>query len=373
MNFIEEFKKGKEGGNKGLFMGDGVANISSAVNGLQKGRIYGVAAAPKAGKSTFVDYAFLIEPFLYAVANNVNVKWVYYSFEIDRVSKEFDIATYFLYHDYQITNVQLENGITQKGQSVIPLSPNYLRGRLQDDNGNIIQVKESIEEVLKQIYVKRIIPLFGEYASNGTQLKSGCIDFIEQKDNPTGIYKGLKAYAEKHGKFITRSTGKGQRIVGYRPNNDDVYTIIITDHLRKLIPERGFQMKQTVDKYIEYSVELRNWCNYTFVHIIHTNRGMTQSDRLKFFKGNLFPTSDDIKDTGNLAEDADYVFTMLNPNDDRYNLEEHFGIPLKDKQNNRLYPNLRTVHLVESRHCEYPQHFKLNMFGHLKSFSQLNV
>lgn len=46
MNFIEEFKKGQSGGNKGLPMGEGLINLSNAVNGLQKGRLYGVAAPP---------------------------------------------------------------------------------------------------------------------------------------------------------------------------------------------------------------------------------------------------------------------------------------------------------------------------------------
>ena len=48
MNLIEEFKKGQAGGNKGLPMGLGLANISNAINGVQRGRIYGIAAAPKA-------------------------------------------------------------------------------------------------------------------------------------------------------------------------------------------------------------------------------------------------------------------------------------------------------------------------------------
>ena len=106
MNFIEEFKKGQSGGNKGLPMGDGLANVSKAINGVQRARIYGVAAAPKAGKSTFVDYGFVIEPFLYCIANNIPIEWIYFSFELDRVSKEFDFAAFFLWHDYGIEFIQ---------------------------------------------------------------------------------------------------------------------------------------------------------------------------------------------------------------------------------------------------------------------------
>lgn len=371
MNFIEEYKKGQTGGNKGLPMGDGLMNVSKAINGIQRGRIYGIAAPPKAGKSTFTDYAFVIQPFLYALKHNTPIEWIYFSFELDRISKEFDFTAYFLFHDYGIRQVQLPEGSTKKGSNMIDLSPDYLRGRMQDDNEKIIKVNDQIFEYIKVIYEKRIIPLFGEFSSDGKQISKGYMTFIEEKDNPTGVYKYLKRHAEKDGKFITTKYGDSTRITGYKPNNPDKYTIIITDHLRKLIPERGFQMKQTVDKFIEYSVELRNWCNYTFAHIIHLNRGLTEVGRMREFGDMLFPGSDDIKDTGNLAEDADFIFTIFNPNDQRYNLDKHFGVVIKDSRGNPIFPDLRTIHLVESRHCEFPQHFRTNMFGGIKNFELL--
>jgi hypothetical protein len=373
MNFIEEFKKGQSGGNKGLPMGDGLINISNAVNGVQKGRLYGVAAPPKAGKSTFVDYGFFIQPYLYCAENGIPAEWIYYSFEIDRVSKEFDVASFFLHYDYGITHVSLDDGITKDGKTEIQLDSDYLRGRVIDDEGKVITVKPAIYDALKDTYLKRIVPIFGEYSENGLLITPGVVTFIEQKDNPTGIYKWLKLHAEQNGKFITTSNGKYSRITGFKPYNPEKYTIIITDHLRKMIPERGWQMKQTVDKMIEYQVEIRNWTGYTFVDIIHTNRDMISQDRLRFAKDMLYPTSDDIKDTGNLAEDADYVFTMMNPNDDRYKLKQHFGIQIKDDSGNELYPDLRTIHLVESRHCKYPQHFKTNMRSSYKNFEQINI
>lgn len=371
MNFIEEFKKGQSGSNKGIPIGFGLSNVSNAINGVQRGRLYGIAAAPKAGKSTFVDYAFLIQPFLFSVANNVNIEWLYYSLEIDRVSKEFDISVFFLNLDYGIEHIQLDEGITKDGKKVIPLNSDYLRGRIIDDNGDTILVKETIIEKLKIVYKERIIPLFGEYSDKGTLLKPGKVVFIEQKNNPTGIKKEIKRHAEKNGKFLEDRSGPKPRIVGYIPNDPDKFTIVITDHLRKMLPERNWPIKQTVDKMIEYQVELKNWTGYTFVDIIHTNRDIVNQERLRFAKDMLYPTSDDIKDTGNLAEDADYVFTMMNPNDDRYNLNRHFGNTIKDDSGNPLYPNLRTIHLVESRHCKYPQHFKTNMRGNLKTFEQI--
>lgn len=329
------------------------------------------------GKSTFTDYAFVIQPFLQAMEKGIPIEWIYFSFELDRVSKEFDFATYFLYNDYGIEKIQLDEGITYtyggETSTVIDLSPDYLRGRLQDDNGNIIKVKKEIEDVLKVVYQNRIIPLFGEFSSNGIQLKKGLILFVEEKDNPTGLKKFLMEHAQSSGRFVKSSSKFNNRITGYEASNPDKYTIIITDHLRKLIPERGWGMKQTVDKYIEYSVELRNWCGYTFAHIIHTNRNMSDIERIKYNKNELYPTSEDIKDTGNLSEDADYVFTMFNPNDDKFKITTHFDLPLKDRKGNPFYPNMRTIHLVESRHCIFPQHFRTEMRGNIKSFKKIEI
>lgn len=298
MNFIEEYKKGQTGGNKGLPMGEGLLNLSNAINGIQKGRLYGVAAPPKAGKSTLVDCGFMIEPYLYCLENNIPIEFIYYSLEIDRVSKEFDVAAHFLHRDYGITHIALEEGITKDELAEIPLDADYLRGRVIDDNGEIIKVKESINKVVKEVYINRIVPIFGEYAQNGILITPGVVTFITQKDNPTGIYKYLKHHASQNGKFVVTGSGKFQRIVGFKPSNPDKYTIVITDHLRKMIPERGWLMKQTVDKMIEYQVEIRNWTQYSFVDIIHTNRDMVNQERLRFAKDMLYPTSDDIKDTG---------------------------------------------------------------------------
>ena len=378
MNLIEEFKKGQSGGNKGLPMGDGLANVSKAVNGVQKGRMYGFAGASKSGKSTVVDYAMVLEPFLYSILseNKTNTKWIYFSFELNRISKEFDFATFFLYHDFGIEKIKLEEGITYTTKNhtsnIIDLSPDYLRGRLQDDNGDTIKVKEEIQEALKVVYENRIIPLFGEYDAYGNQIKKGLITFVTNKDNPTGIYKYLLDYARNRGAFVNDSK-TANRITSYIPNDENEHIIIIVDHMRKILLERGFQMKQAVDKMSEYLCDIRDWCNYTVVPIIHTNRDITSIDNIRFAKDELYPTSEHLKDTGNIAEDCDYLFTIFNPNDEKYKLEKHFGLSIRDSKGNPIYPNMRTLHLVESRHCIFPQHFRTEMLGNLKSFKQINI
>ncbi len=114
-------------------------------------------------------------------------------------------------------------------------------------------------------------------------------------------------------------------------------------------------------------VQLRNWCHYTFVDIAHLNRNMDSVKRMEFNKEFLYPSGGDFKDTGNLSEEANYVYTMMNPNDQKYNLTKHFGLDLT----NDAHPYVRSIHLVESRDTECPLHLHLDMYGGIKTFAEL--
>ena len=376
-NFIVEFKKGQVGKNRGLPMGKGLEAISKAIDGIQRGMMYVIASSPKVGKSTFVNYAFIISPYLYSLENpSVKIRWIYYSWEMDRVTMEFDYVCHFLYSDYGISRIDLPPGVTHERKPYIDISSSFIRGQKKDDNNNIILVPEFLYEKIKIIYNERIVPLFGEYSESGVLIKRGLIDFIDRADNPTGIYKNILNFADARGTFVKeeyfseRTNKTESRVVGYKPNNPDEYVIVILDTIRKVRRERNFSLKETVDKTIEYATELRNFLKYTFVPIVHLNREMADIERLKFMGDLIFPQPETIKETGNLSEEATHIFTMFNPNDERYNLTKHFGLVIKDSKRNELYPNLRTIHLVESRYVPYPQHFRVNMNGALKDFKK---
>lgn len=371
-NFIETFKDGKAGLNFGLTTG--IDALDRAMNGTQRGVSIGVAAAPKCGKTTFVDYSFVISPYLQMLQLNRldDIEWIYFSYEIDRVSKEFKFASFFMAHDFDVWSYVYKD-------VTYVMSMEYLMGKqmhkLPDGHSELIPISIEHEEMLKNIYISRIVPLFGEYDKYGKKLKQGKIDLIEEAENPTGIDKYLKSHARKTGKFVTESytilNEKGQtetktRIIGYNANNPMKYTIVILDHIRKPLRERGFSMKENIDKTLEYTTISRNLCKYTHINICHSNRGIANVERLKFAGENIFPTADDVKDTGNLAEESTILMTLFNPNDEKYNLEKHMGVELKD------HPNYRSIHITESRNTPSPMHIQTNMYGGVNMFTPLN-
>ena len=247
MNIISAFEAGQKGNNKGLPMGEGLASIANAINNLQRGRIFTVAASPKGGKSTLVDVGFCIEPALYVLEHNktlrvqlekiahalentidslardslnleytkliselIELEIIYNSYEIDRVSKEFDFITHFLNRDFGILNIPLEEGRTYKGKNFVPLSSAFLKGEVVYDkregetSSEIIKVSPQLLLLVQQVYRERIIPLFGEYNKLGEQVSKGIIIFLENKENPTGIRNYLLDYAEKNGELFIR-------------------------------------------------------------------------------------------------------------------------------------------------------------------------
>lgn len=369
MNFKTETIKAKQGDVKGLPFGRGLEPLTRHMGGIHKGRMYGVAGPEKAGKSTFADYAFVLEPYLYAIDNGLNLTWDYYSFEIDRVSKEFDFAAFFMFNDYGIDSVELPKGIFVAGKNIIPISPDYLRGYLLDDKDNNIPISEEIYQLLIKVYKNRIAPMFGEYDIKGNLKKPGVINFITKKENPTGINKAAIATAKKEGTLHS----VGGEYVGYTPNDPTLHRIIIIDHIRKLKTERGWTLKQTIDKMTDYCVEIKNVLGYTVVPILHTNRGLASVERLKHNRTNIYPTSEDLKDSGNMGEDCNYLLTIMNPNDDKYGLDKHFDFVIRDSKGRLNYPDLRTIHLASSRNAQFPRHFGVAMKGNIKTFSKINI
>ena len=62
-NFQTIYEKGQLGKNIGL--PTGIDLLDDAINGLQKNMSIGLAAAPKCGKTTLADFAFVLSPYLH--------------------------------------------------------------------------------------------------------------------------------------------------------------------------------------------------------------------------------------------------------------------------------------------------------------------
>ena len=383
MNLLKTVSQGLTGKNMGIPMDKAISHISRYVRGIKKKQLIVILGPSKSGKTTFCDFAYVLSLCKYYILNMLVSERlnsiIYYSFEIDRISKELEFAAHFIALEKPNDNyITLPNGITYQGENKVIISSDYLASELISDQDTLIKCdKETFIYLFEVIYPRYIIPIFGEYNENGKKVKDGIIDFIENRINPTGMFNDLRKKAAKEGEFITEEYTDKQgvlknKVIGYKPKNPEKVTLIVTDHMRKFSKERNFNDKQTVDKALDYHVILRNLLGWTFIDIVHSNRSLADMERKKNPEY-LYPNPDDSKGSGNYEEDCDLFWTTFNPNDDKYQIKKHFGATIKDNRGKVLYPYLRTLHLVSARKVQFPVHFRLFMNGATKQYKKANV
>jgi hypothetical protein len=347
-DFWLKFEDGLKGENKGLITG--MEQVSKAMDNIQKETNYVLFGQPKTFKTKFSDVYFILQPYL--LNDPALLDYTYYSFEVNRIKKVAEWIAYFFWYDFRLRYTAAH--IMSRGEKKVK-------------SEHIIH----IETILKN----RIIPLLGEYDKSGNRVKKGLVDFIEDKDNPTGIYHYLINKAKQHGKIIEEeyesqddlgNKVKRKRIIGYEDYEKKKYRIVLTDHVRLLKRERNYSMKENIDKYSEYTIYLRNVFKYSFVDIIHSNRSISDNDRVTANSGRfLRPQIDDVKDSGNLAENANYLMALFNP----YNypgLNLHFDYDLKHWKG-----KYRSLHILAARDTEAPKDLFLICDGGNSVFREL--
>lgn len=347
-DFWLKFEQGRKGENKGL--NTGMKIIGESIDNIQKETNYVIFGQAKTFKTKFTDTFFILQPFL--LNDPSLLDYTYYSLEVSRIKKTAEWIAHFFWNDYKIKYSAAH--IMSRGDKSI-----------KDEHIKFV------EEILK----KRISPLLGEYDANGKRTKKGIVDFIEDKDNPTGVYHYLINKAKEHGEVLEEEyetqdeTGKKikkKRIVGYKDNEPEKYRMVITDHIRLLKRERNYSMKENIDKYSEYTIFLRNTFKYSFIDVIHSNRQISDNDRVGMNNGRfLRPQMDDVKDSSNPLENCNYLIGIFNP----YNypsINIHFEYNLKDWKG-----KYRSLHILAARDTEAPKDLFLVCDGGNSVFREL--
>jgi replicative DNA helicase len=313
MRFIGEVEEGMKGRYRGL--DTNMSRLSKFINGIQKRTYYAIGAQPKSGKTALVDEFFVLGPYLQN--KDANIKWIYFSPEVDLLEKMAKYTAYFMDAKYGVY-----------------CDSNYVLSR--GDNRLTPEHKKLVDEIAQN----ELKDLFGNK-----------IHFIEDRVNPEGIRQTLFKHAEENGTFIREpwkdKQGKTrEKIVGYEENDKSLYTIIIVDHVGLVPLQQGFTKKQNIDELSSRMVWFRNICNFSPVLVSQFNRELGKIDRLKFSGEQLSPTLEDFKDTGGLSEDASLVMGIFNPTQHKH-LERHLNYDL-----NGIGKSYRSIHVLASRNTE---------------------
>lgn len=273
MSFLDlkhAVQDGIDGKNGGIPMG--FDRINKYI-GIRKRIFTLIFGAPGSGKSALCHNAYILNPFDYYMLNKEKVKIKFILFSMER-SKVYILAKWIS------RKIFLDQGI------LIPISKllGWWDVKLTKDEHD----------------------LFLCYQNYIDELLSVC-DIIEGPQNPTGIYKYVKNYAESIGKVESIDEFHKK----YIPNHANQIVLPIVDHLGLSKPEKGMNKKESIDKVSEYLQMFRDFYGFSPVAVSQINRDLSNPiyQKLDSFEPNL----DQIKESGRPAEDSDIVISLFQP------------------------------------------------------------
>jgi len=287
----KEVDNGIQGRNSGIPMG--FRRLNKYI-GIRK-RIYTVIfGATGSGKSAFCHSAYILHPFdwWYANKNTSNVKLKFILFSMER-SKVYTLAK------WTSRKIFLDQGVN------IPIAKllGWWDTKLTKDEHDMFLMYEN--------YINELTAI---------------CDIIEGAQNPTGIYKYVRKYAEANGTI--ENINEYDKI--YHPRHPNEIVIPIVDHFGLIKMEKGMSKKEAIDKTSEYFQWMRDFLGYTPIGVSQINRDLSNPiyQKMDAFEPNI----DQIKESGRPAEDSDVVISLFQPsryktNDASYNNVSKFISP----------------------------------------------
>lgn len=269
----DEILRGIDGKNAGIPMGFNRLNKYISI----RKRIYSVIfGATGSGKSAFIHAGYILNPFDWWIANKdktpIKIKVILFSMER---SKVYTLAKWLS------RKIFLDEGVLIP----IPKMLGWWDTKLtKDEHDLILQYSDYINELCE------------------------FVDIVEGAQNPTGIYKYVKNYAEANGRV--EQVNEFKKI--YIPNDENKIVIPIGDHFGLAKIEKGMSSKkEAIDKCSEHFQMFRDHYGMSPVAVSQMTRDKSNPIYAKL--DSFEPTIDDIKESGRMAEDADNVVSLFNP------------------------------------------------------------
>ena len=260
-----------------------------------------ISANQKVGKTKLTDYMFVYKPILERVLlRNTSLKThcLYFSLEESEARKEYAFYSHLL---YSIDKIRIE---PQLLTSVSGRMPRWV-----------------VEKLDSPIYQQCI----QDFEAN--------VEYIEDIKNPTGIYKYCKDYSSRNGKYNTVMGKKYDEVTGtyYETevldkknpltwNDPDTYHIIIIDNFANLATERGWTLKETIDKMSKYCIELAK-LGFIVIGVQHQQQAQEGLEAQKY--GKITPSVDGLGDAKTTARDVNLVLGLFSPS--RFNIPSYGG------------------------------------------------
>jgi hypothetical protein len=325
-----EVEKGLNDQNGGIPMG--FERLNNYI-GIRKGIYTLVGGLTGSGKTSFVDDAYVLNPFDWTLTpegkkSGIKIKFWYRSMERNRTYK---------YAKWVSRKIFLDQGI------IIPV-PKLLgwTGKLTKDEHDLFLLYED--------YIKEM---------------EDSVIMYDGPENPVGVAKDLKKYAESRGKI--EQLDEYNKI--YVPNDSNEITIVVIDHIGLLKTTKDLPTKkQAIDKLSNELRFARDFYGYSPVAVSQFNRDISNPIRIK--NGDVEPQLDDFKDSSSPGEDCDVALALFDPM--RYKVPDPSGYDLDKLKDEYGAKYFRSLRLIKNSYGADDVRIGLGFFGQIGMFKELN-
>lgn len=328
----EEIKRGIEGRNKGIPMG---FNRLNRYIGIRKSMYYLIGGLTGSGKTSFIDDAFVLNPF----------DWYY---ENAILHNNTDIKLKIIYRS-------MERSRTYK-------LAKWLCRKIFIDHGVEIQVSKLLGWNSDKLSVEEM-KLIEEYQDYMDAMEE-VVEIIDGAENAVGIAKELKDYALQNGEI--EKIDEYNKI--YKPNDPNLITLVIIDHIGLLKTTKAQPTKKAaIDKMSDELRYARDFFGFSPVVVSQFNRSIANPIRIK--QGDVEPQLEDFKESANTQDDADVVGALFDPM--RYKVEDPSGYDLdklRDSYGGKYY---RSFRLIKNSYGEDDIRIGLAFLGSVGLFKEL--
>jgi hypothetical protein len=268
--------------------------FSQEIPGVEQGQYIIMTASTKIGKSQCTNFLYVYNTLEYAFQHpeKCSVHIIYFSLE---ESPQRVIERYMSHLLWQLDGMRLAPADLRSTNAEYPVPQEAL---------DLLQTKPYQDRLR---HFERCVQ-FETEETNATGIRNVCIDYAK-------IVGTLKTH-----KIKSKADPNVEVDVfdSYVPNDPNHYKIVIVDHMSLVDTERGYRLKDSMDKLSEYFVKyLRNRFGFTCVAVqqqAFENEGLEAMKQKK-----LLPTAASLSDTKYTSRDADLVLGLFSP--------DKFGLP----------------------------------------------
>lgn len=312
---------------------------------IEPRRYHVVAGESGSGKSSFVDQTYILNPIEYLMDNpDADVRFKAFVWKMERVKETVAKWTSaWLWKNYQI------------------LADYQTLLSYPDADGNPRELPDFIHEKVHESreYFDRVF----EHVE------------LHGPENPTGIKKRMRAWAQENGEMVEKDIGNGRIEKVYKPYDEKLITVVMADHMGIIPEERRsdgvfLRDRSLINKTSEFFRIMRDKFGFSPVGVMQMNRNIQDVSRRTSVE--LKPQRSDIEGSARPDQDSDVTIAFIDPA--KYNQEKYFGYDVNkciSSIQGKTLSRFRGTHILKNSFGPSDLSFGLGFFGEIGRFTEL--